>query len=220
MSIADRRTAEQTARAGFPVRVDPFDLTGLAPGELLTERFRLRPLRSADREAFTALYRDGRAHFERFLPLGAAGDSPDAIFERQLELTNSGDQTGHAFRRIIADRRTGRLVGACSLISIRRGLELEADLSCWVCHNRVRGGVATEAVTALLEHSFADLPAGLGLHRIDGWIVPENISSKRLMARCGFVPVADERSHLVTGDRWQLHERWTITIARWTELRG
>lgn len=220
MSIADRRTADQTARAGFPVRVDPFDLTGLGQGELLTERFRLRPLRGADRDAFTALYHDGRAHFERFLPLGAADDSPQTIFERQLELTRKGDETGHAFRRIIADRRSGRILGACSLIAIRRGLELEADLSCWVCHDSIRTGVATEAVRAILEHSFADLPHGLGLHRVDGWIVPENIPSKMLMARCGFVPIADERSHLVTGDRWQVHERWTITIARWLEIRG
>ncbi|MEL7484877.1 MAG: GNAT family protein, partial [Planctomycetota bacterium] len=181
-------------------------------------RLRLRPLTEADRAAFCLLHDQNRAHLETFLPLGAADQPSDEIFNRQLELTRAGDSTGKAFRRVAVDLETDQLVGAFNLVVVRRGLEWDDDTSCWLAASHTGQGFASEAFAALLSYSFADLPEGLGLHAIQGFIAPENTASQKLAASFGFEKQDEGQTHMTVGDRWELHEKWTLTIARWQTL--
>lgn len=199
-----------------PVRVEA--VAPDAPAEILTPRLRLRPLTETDRPAFCELHDRNREHLEAFLPLGAPDQPSDSIFSRQLELTTLGDTTGKAFRRIAVDLETGELVGAFNLVVIRRGLEWDADIGCWLAAAHTGRGLAGEGLAAMLSYSFADLPEGLGLHAIVGFIVPENTASQRLAARFGFERQTGGATHMTTGDRWQLHEQWKLTIARWQAI--
>ncbi|MEO1716550.1 MAG: GNAT family protein [Planctomycetota bacterium] len=199
-----------------PVRVE--SLAPEAPAEILTPRLRLRPLVEADRAEFCALHDRNRTHLEAFLPLGAEDQSSDSIFSRQLELTTAGDTTGKAFRRIAVDLETDQLIGAFNLVVVRRGLEWDADTSCWLAADHTGRGIASEGLAALLSYSFADLPEGLGLHAIQGFIAPENRASQRLAASFGFEKQDDGATHMTVGDRWQLHEKWTLSIANWQKL--
>ncbi|MEM9662477.1 MAG: GNAT family protein [Planctomycetota bacterium] len=199
-----------------PVKVDA--VTPDSPREILTPRLRLRPLSANDRDAFCALYDASRDHLEAFLPLGGDAQTTRDIFERQLEMTSAGDSSGKAFRRIAVEIQTGRIVGAFNLVVIRRGLEWDADTSCWLAAGNTGDGLASEGLSALLSYSFADLPEGLGLHAIHSFIAPENHASKRLAQSFGFAQDNAGTTHLTVGDRWQVHEKWTLSIARWQTL--
>lgn len=195
---------------------------GRTPGDVVavrieTPRLVLRSLRESDRAAWLGVFERSRAHLERFMPLGAPDASPEAIFDRQLELTVEGDETGRAFRRAAFDRVSGAFLGSFNLVTIRRGLELEADASVWLGEGATGRGLAREGLLALVSYSFADLPEGLGLHRIDGWIIPENQRSQSLLSACGFERAGRESMHLTTGDRWKLHERWSARVDDWME---
>ncbi|MEO1583854.1 MAG: GNAT family protein [Planctomycetota bacterium] len=185
------------------------------PAEIVTPRLRLRPLGTSDREAFIAAVERSHDHLEPFLPLAGPDRPASEIFDRQLALTQEGDATGKAFRRIAIETETGRIAGAFNLIVIRRGLEMEADTSVWLADGFTGKGLAAEGFAALLSYSFADLPDGLGLHRIDGFIDPRNTPSKSLASRLGFEPIDGAETHLTVGERWSLHERWSLTIDRW-----
>lgn len=214
-------TKSATPREGRkPVRVHVAPaLDNTAAVTIETPRLILRPLQPADEPAFVDLLTRARDHLASVLPTADETQTPQAIFRRQLELTQQGDTTGKAFRRI-ATNRTGSLVGAFNLVVIRRGLENNADAACWIDPDRARLGLAREGILALLSYALADLPEGLGLHRIDTWIQPDNIPSQKLVASCGFTKSADESSHLTTGDAWHIHHRWQLTVDAWQREFG
>jgi len=198
-----------------PVRVHVTTPTQDRPAVTIeTPRLILRPLETGDRGGLIELYENAREHLSKVLPLSDEGQSPESVFERQLELTTQGEKTGKSFRRI-ATNRTGSIVGAFNLVVIRRGFENNADVSFWLDPKRSGVGLAQEGLQALLSYSFADLPEGLGMHRIDAWVQPDNDRSQKLVTSCGFKKSEDDASHLTTGEDWKVHERWQLTIDDW-----
>ncbi len=202
-------------RPPAPVRVESIVDPRDTHVEIRTPRLRLRPLNENDRSDFCAVYEQNRAHLERFLPLGSADQPSSEIFERQLDLTLAGDETGKAFRRIATDLETGAMVGAFNFVVIRRGLEWDADTSCWLAKGHTGRGLAAEGLGALLAYAFADLPTGLGIHAVNGFIAPDNTASQALAMGFGFQKIPNAQTHLTVGDRWQVHEMWTLPITRW-----
>ena len=186
-----------------------------SPAQIQTPRLMLRPLAESDARAFAAVVDASRDHLDAFLPLGAVDQPSQEIFRRQLDLTLEGEATGRACRRIAVDRASDAIVGAFNLVVIRRGLEMEADVSCWLAAGRTGKGLAREGLAALLSYSFAELPEGLGLHRVDGFIAPGNQSSEHLAASLGFTKQPESTNHLAVGDRWQMHQRWSLSISAW-----
>ena len=198
-----------------PVRVHIAAPSTEHPGvRIETPRLILRALEPADEPAMTELMARSRDHLQSVLPLKDETATPASIFARQLQLTRHGDKTGKALRRIATDR-AGSIVGALNLVVINRGFENWADVNCWIDPARSSQGLAREGLLALLSYSMADLPEGLGLHRLDAWIQPENTPSQKLFAACGFTRSDDESSHLTTGEAWFLHQRWQLTIDAW-----
>lgn len=213
VEISSRNPSVLQSRRPIRVHVEP-PTTEHPSVTIETPRLILRALEPTDEQAFIELVEHARDHLSPVLPTGDEKLSPEAIFARQLELTRQGEKTGKAFRRI-ATNRTGSIVGAFNLVVIRRGFENNADVSCWLDPVRTRVGLAREGLLALMSYSLADLPEGLGMHRIDGWIQPTNVASQKLAASCGFVKSGDESSHLTTGEAWHVHDRWQLTVDAW-----
>jgi ribosomal-protein-alanine N-acetyltransferase len=204
-----------TVGTGRPVRVHVTAPTKDRPAvSIETPRLILRPLETGDQHAMIELYENAREHLSLVLPLSDDGKSPESVFARQLELTQLGEKTGKSFRRI-ATNRSGTIVGAFNLIVIRRGFENNADVNFWLDPKRTGVGHAQEGLLALMSYSLADLPEGLGLHRIDAWVQPDNAASQKLVKSCGYKKSTDDASHLTTGDAWKVHERWELTINDW-----
>ncbi|MCB9835174.1 MAG: GNAT family N-acetyltransferase [Phycisphaera sp.] len=218
VEFGTRKPSLQTTRKPVRVHVEPS--TSDHPSVTIeTPRLILRAIEPRDEAAFVELLERARDHLMPVLPTGDENATPEAIFARQLELTQQGEKTGKAFRRI-ATNRTGSIVGAFNLVVIRRGLENNADANCWLDPERMGVGLAREGLLALMSYSLADLPEGLGMHRVDAWIQPENKPSQKLYASCGFVKSGDESSHLTTGDAWHVHDRWQLTIDAWQREFG
>lgn len=209
VSLTDRPSAAPThtpVRALTPAR--PVEV--LPAGVLRTERLLLRPLSEDDRAEFIRVVRASRQHLERFSPLHLPDETDNQLFDRQLALTTEGEAAGKACRRIVLDR-AGQIVGACNLNAIRRGLAWEGDANCWLAASAEGKGYATEGMIGLLKYAFADLPDGLGLHRVLAWMQSENIRSERMIERLGFQRGGPEKSFLHAGGRWALHEELVMT---------
>lgn len=182
----------------------------LGPDAERTERMVLRPLAERDRSAFVEAVRASRAMLDRWLPIHEPGESDSELFERQLALTREGERTGRALRRVgvLAD---GTIAGAWNLVRIERGLEWEADCNWWVASGLAGKGLGGEGARWLIAKSFADLPAGLGLHQVVAAVSPDNAASKALLGKLGFAPKRGVRISSTIGGRVANDEVWTIT---------
>src|SRR5690606_24776145 len=87
-------------------------------------------------------------------------------------------------------------------------LTLSADVSWWVARPFTRRGYATSGVRLLLRHAFADLPEGLGLHKVMAMIAPDNTASLKLARALGFRPFTQEDHYVRVGEVWKRHECW------------
>ena len=67
-------------------------------------------------------------------------------------------------------------------------------------------GYMGDAVRLVIRHAFD----GLGLHRLEANIQPDNVASIRLVEHCGFHKEGLSRRYLKIGGRWRDHERWAI----------
>lgn len=190
-----------------------------APGAIRTERLVLRQLVETDRAEFRRVIAHSRGHLARFSKLHMPDETDEQLFERQLALTQEGEQTGRACRRVITEPDS-RIVGACNLNAIRRGLAWEADANWWLAPSAVGRGYAHEALAALLAHAFRDLPAGLGLHRVLAGIQADNTKSIHLAERLGFTPAGPERSYLHAGGKWDLHEMFVVSPETFASRRA
>lgn len=177
--------ARSTASTLVPLAQPPVRVWVMPPRR--TPRLLLRAYRSGDRTEFIGLLAAARGQLDRCLPLHRPGESDDAVFDRHL--AESAAITGPCWRQAIQDDR-GRLVGGVNLVNIRRGITFEADANWWIAPPFQRRGYATEAVQAMVDIALADLPAGLGLHRVNAMITETNEPSRRLAERLGFSRVA------------------------------
>ena len=173
-----------TRRLGHdPVQV----LAGTGEGRALrTDRLLIRPLRATDRSAFLELAGHARPTLAGVLPVFRDAEDDQAMFDRQLRLTIEGEQSGRAWRRVLAIDHgpdAGRLVGAVNLINIRRGFESDTDINYWLDPRLTGHGLATEGVAATLDHAFAAPPAGMGLVVVHAAVQRENLASIAVLRR-------------------------------------
>lgn len=186
-----------------PVEVDSYSM-------LRTARLVLRPLRASDHDEFIRVIAASRSHLDEWMPLHEPDESDDDLFARQLRLTEDGDKGRSAWRRIgILD--DGRIAGAFNLTRIDRGLTAEADANAWITAECAGMGLGVEGLHAMIDHAMADLPMGLGLHRVTVGIRPGHTVSERLATRVGFTRQPKLRSFLKVGGEWINHDVWIIT---------
>lgn len=177
----------------------------LGPELLRTPRLILRPLMGKDRAQFIAAAAESRAELDTYYDLRRDGDSDDAVFDRQIELTRMGATTGRACRRA-AFTEDGRFVGCFNLNNIERGLEFTAEASWWIRSDLARMGLGTEGVRGLLEYAIDGQLGGLGLTRVLALVHPQNGPSRRLAERVG---MHVDRGHTANV---QLHGAWVPHI--------
>ena len=204
------RTA-RTARERLAELLPQTPIEVISASVLRTPRFHLRPLSETDREEFIRVIRLSREHLERFSELHLPEETDEQLFERQLGLTQRGEASGLALRRVAVDS-SGRIVGSFNLNSITRGLTWGGDLNWWVSVDSLRRGFATECVGAIVTHALRDLPHGLGLHEVRAFVQRENEWSVRIAEALGFVKEGAERAHLQTGDKWHVHDLYVRRV--------
>jgi ribosomal-protein-alanine N-acetyltransferase len=196
---------------GVPVRDHSGDLARFAAGlfpattPLLSPGppVRLERPSVARRSEFIAAVRGSRALHGRFVSPPA-----DAVaYSAWLKRLRAASQEGH----LVIDSATGELAGVINLSEIVRGSFQSAYLGYYGLVPHAGSGRMSAGMRLVLRRAFT----GLGLHRVEANIQPDNARSIDLVRRLGFVREGYSRRYLKIRGRWRDHERWALTRENW-----
>ena len=167
-------------------------------GSMLERDVFVRPVRRDDRDEFLALMQASRGLHEPWIspPLTARA------FDAYLTRMNRSDHEGLIVRRSSDDA----IVGVINLNNIVRGSFLNASLGYYAGLPYAGQGYMTGGLRAAIRFAFE----GLGLHRLEANIQPDNAPSINLVKRCGFVNEGFSPNFLYIAGAWRDHERWAI----------
>ena len=165
----------------------------------------LRALRGRDRREWEALRAE---NLEWLRPWEAT--SPERVTTR-LAFRHLVRQ----FDREAADGRLqpfvieteGRLVGQMHLFGIAWGSLRSASAGYWVAKSVAGQGLMPLALAAACDHAFI----GLGLHRVEVNIRPENTASLRVVEKLGFRDEGLRRRYLHIAGEWRDHRSFALT---------
>jgi RimJ/RimL family protein N-acetyltransferase len=140
-----------------------------------TRRLRLRRLRAADETLFVAL--DSDPEVMRYI--GSRGGPPEEIVARVHDRIASDH--GALGWWAIEGRDEGAFHGVAALLRMPDGDDIE--LAYRLARASWGAGLATEAASALTRYAFDQV----GLPRLVAVIFPENLASRRVLEKVGFV---------------------------------
>jgi ribosomal-protein-alanine N-acetyltransferase len=130
--------------------------------------------------------------------------SNEIDFRNFIESTNRVNQESF----LVVEKDTGIFVGVFNLSNIVRGCFQSAHLGFYSFVPYTRKGLMTEALSLISTFAFLNLK----LHRIEANIQPENISSIKLVKRCGFVKEGYAKNYLKINGLWRDHIHYVITL--------
>lgn len=188
--------------------------SGLRGLSVRTRRLELRALVDTDRPAFVRMLEASRESWRPWTPAQEEWVSDDDLFARELRRADAGARAG-THLRLAAFEADGSVVGMFALNEIVWGVLQSAYASWQVSGDRVGRGYGTEGVRALVGLAFADLPAGVGLHRVQANIMPTNAASLRIAEKVGFRREGLAERYLKIAGRWEDHVMHAITAEEW-----
>lgn len=186
-------------------------LRTLAPfttAALRTERLELRPPTEADRAVFVKWQLENARFLERFSPPPPMEGVTDSVaiaeeqFSRMLQRGTDGPVKGTGAVWLMWSH-TGDLVGWLALSDIVRGVAQRTNIGYRLGERFIRQGLMTEAVNAVVGWALSS--EGLGLHRVECAVQPENVASLGVARRAGFVQEGFFPKFLYIGGAWQDH---------------
>ena len=161
---------------------------------LESQRLTLRPLADADVPALFAIFNDPEAM--RYWARPAMTDVAEV--EALLREIRSYAEKATLFQWGIARREDDVVIGTCTLFRINHE-HRRAEVGYIVRRDLWSRGLATEAMTALVEHAFGTM----NLHRLEADIDPRNDASIRLVERLGFQREGHLRERFFVADEIQ-----------------
>lgn len=172
---------------------------------LTTARLRLRPPQSQDFVSWAALRRESAAFLTPWEPAWARDHLSDRAFRERVAWAarSVAEQRAYPFFLIDgeAPAEAPRVLGAITVDNIRRGPAMSATVGYWIGGPHARRGLMSEALDAVRAFTFGDL----GLSRLEAACLPENVASRRLLARCGFAEEGVAQGYLQIAGRWRDH---------------
>jgi ribosomal-protein-alanine N-acetyltransferase len=102
----------------------------------------------------------------------------------------------------------GRLVGQLTVGNVVRGALNSAYIGYWVDEAFAGRGITPTAIALVADHCFGVL----GLHRLEANIRPENVASRRVVEKLGFVSEGVHRSYLMIDGAYRDHLCYSILV--------
>lgn len=165
----------------------------------------LRALRGKDRNEWEAL----RAQNTEWLRPWEA-TSPEGVAThlayRQLVRQFDREATEGRLQPLVIETE-GRLVGQMHLFGIAWGSLRCASAGYWVAESVAGQGIMPLALAAACDHAFV----GLGLHRVEVNIRPENTASLRVIEKLGFRDEGLRLRYLHIDGEWRDHRSFALT---------
>ncbi|NUO77961.1 MAG: GNAT family N-acetyltransferase [Lysobacter sp.] len=173
------------------------------------ERIVLRGPRDEDADALFALFSEPQVMRYWSRPPMRGRDEAQALIDSIRE----GQQQRTMLNWVIADA-ADTAVGSCTLFRFDAA-HRRAELGYALHPSQWGRGIAREATSLALDWAFG----GLGLHRVDAGIDPDNDASRALLHRLGFVTEGRQRESFFVGDRVTDSELLGLLAADWRARR-
>lgn len=161
-------------------------------------RIRIQPVTRADSPD---LINGNTASQEYHLPW-VSSFTDQSGFDQWFARTLTGSHVG----LIAREAASGQIVGVINITEIVHGAFQSAYLGYYGMVRFRRKGLMTEALNAAVRYAFD----GLGLHRLEANIQPENTASIALVSRIGFKKEGFSPRYLRINGKWCDHERWAL----------
>lgn len=174
-----------------------------------TMRVTIREPLPGDAEAHRAAVLRSAEHLRPWNPVEPDG-LPDLMRRQGADLRTY----------LILDREDGGLVGTCNVANIVRGRFRNAALGYDSYLPYAGTGRMTEGLRLVVERCFAARPRGLGLHRLEINVQPDNGRSLAMAERLGFRHEGFSPRMLFINDAWRDHERFALTAEEWPGMPG
>lgn len=159
----------------------------------------IRPAGIDDAAALAELYSVNRQFLEPWEPLRDEAFYTTAGQHARLEQSQDFLRAGTGYGCVI--EYADQIVGTVTLSTIVRGPAQSAHLGYWVAESVNGRGVATRAVTLMLEIAFGELE----LHQVLAGTLLHNTGSQRVLERNGFGRIGVARSYVKIAGEWQDH---------------
>ncbi|MDH6578901.1 ribosomal-protein-alanine N-acetyltransferase [Kitasatospora sp. MAP5-34] len=171
-------------------------------------RVTIRAPRPADVVAYSEAVQRSAEHIGRWNPV-----EPDGLPEL-LARQGPGLRTF-----LIVDEATGGLVGKCNVANIVMGRFCNGALGYDSYVPYAGTGMMTEGMRLVLDSCFAPQEhGGLGLHRLEINVQPDNERSIAMAKRLGFRHEGFTPRMLFLGGAWRDHERFALTAEERTPI--
>jgi ribosomal-protein-alanine N-acetyltransferase len=116
---------------------------------------------------------------------------------------------------MIFDRTDDGLVGRVNVANIVRARFSNASLGYDSYVPYAGTGRMTEGMRMVVERCFESAPSGLGLHRLEINVQPDNHRSAAMAKRLGFRYEGHSPRMLFLNDAWRDHDRYALTAEEW-----
>ena len=179
---------------------------------LETDRLALRHFQDSDLEAFLAYRNDPDvARFQTWESISAP--RARAFIQEQMRLQPG--LPGEWFQFAIQHKATGHLVGDCGLQVLLHDVR-QAQLGITLSTTYQGQGLATEAVTAVLDYAFVELD----MHRVITVVDCLNTASVALFERIGLRREGQFLKNVWFKGRWADEYLFAVLQAEWLPRRG
>jgi len=181
-------------------------------------RLVVRRPRPEDEEAYLALLRASVGFHAPWFPSPPTDRDPYSSETFRAYLAGDDGERGVRYLIVLA---SGTLLGAINLNEIVRGIFQSAYLGYWLGAEHTGSGYLREALALVMDHAFRE-PAdgGLGLHRLEANIMPQNRASLGVVRALGLRLEGLSLYYLKIAGSWRDHERWAILADEWHARRA
>ncbi|MFB7786430.1 GNAT family N-acetyltransferase [Streptomyces vinaceus] len=169
------------------------------------EHVGLRPFRLADGPEFTARVHESQHLHHPWLNPPATIEEYEAYAAPLIE---AAGRVGF----LVCERGTGAIAGFVNVNNIVYGAFDCGALGYGAFAHSAGRGLFREALRLVVAHAFTPGDGGgLGLHRLEANIQPDNAASLALVRGAGFRKEGFSPDFLFVDGAWRDHERWAIT---------
>ena len=169
--------------------------------QLETARMVLRLPQHADYRDWAVLRDESRAFLVPWEPAWSADHLSRKAFTNRVYWAARAEAAGTALPLFLISKAEGRVIGAITLDSIRRGPAQAGTLGYWIGARYARQGFMREAIGAVVTPAFG----ALDLSRLEAACLPENAASRGVLEKSGFKYEGVAQAYLQINGRWRNH---------------